>query len=102
MAREQKNIVVQTIHEQIRASLKYGDTVYCTDVGATRVISLGMMESPSTFADMLEGSGDETLIGDVAARPIAPTVGLQFYDISLSKPIWYDGADWKDAANVVA
>lgn len=33
-----------------------------------------------------------------AQRPGAPTVGAQFYDTTLSKPIWFDGAVWRDAA----
>lgn len=38
-----------------------------------------------------------------ASRPAAGTVGAgaQFYDTTLSKPIWSDGTDWRDAAGTV-
>ena len=101
MAREQRNIVVQTIGEQIRVGLKFGDTVYCIDADATRTINTRLVESPSTFEDMLLGSGDELLIGDTASRPATPSAGLQYYDTDLVKPIWFNGADWTDSAGTV-
>jgi hypothetical protein len=36
--------------------------------------------------------------GVTTARPAAPVVGQQFYDQTLSKPIWWSGSAWKDAS----
>jgi hypothetical protein len=35
--------------------------------------------------------------GATTARPVNVTVGAQFYDTTLGKPIWYSGSVWKDA-----
>jgi hypothetical protein len=42
----------------------------------------------------------DTMSGTTAQRPAQPTVGQRYYDTTLSKPIWYSGAAWKDAAGV--
>lgn len=39
-----------------------------------------------------------TQTGATAARPASPVTGQMFYDTTLSKPIWYSGSAWKDAA----
>lgn len=39
--------------------------------------------------------------GITAARPIGVSVGFQFYDVSLKKPVYWDGALWRDAAGVI-
>jgi hypothetical protein len=36
--------------------------------------------------------------GATGNRPAGPTVGAQFYDTTLGKPIWWNGAVWKDAS----
>jgi hypothetical protein len=41
-------------------------------------------------------------IGDIAERPNNPSVGTQFYDTSLQRPVWWDGAGWRDAGGSVA
>jgi hypothetical protein len=33
-----------------------------------------------------------------AKRPVPPVIGQMYYDTTLSKPIWWSGAAWKDAA----
>jgi len=40
--------------------------------------------------------------GLTAERPRNPEAGTQFYDRALSKPVWFDGTVWRDAAGVVA
>lgn len=37
------------------------------------------------------------------ARPAAATqgVGVSFYDLTLSKPIWSDGTNWRDASGAI-
>ncbi len=38
-------------------------------------------------------------VGATAERPVNPTSGQMFYDVTLGKPIWWNtaGAVWKDA-----
>lgn len=42
--------------------------------------------------------------GTTAERPTSPTDGQMFYDRSLKKPVWWNGADaeWKDAGGTGA
>jgi len=59
-----------------------------------------------TVANCLELASDDcfkTGKNTTANRPSAPAVGVgsQFYDTTLSKPIWSDGAVWRDAAGTV-
>jgi len=56
----------------------------------------GAIPSLSFLADnrtLVSAGADTTL-----QRPGAPTVGAQFYDTTLSKPIWFDGSVWRDAS----
>jgi hypothetical protein len=54
--------------------------------------------SPGTWSAVYRG----ILSGNTGSRPggTKPT-GLQFYDTTLTKPVWWDGADWRDAAGTV-
>jgi hypothetical protein len=36
--------------------------------------------------------------GETSERPPNPDRGTQFYDVTLSKPIWWSGTHWKDAS----
>lgn len=54
-------------------------------------IGAAVMGVPST---MMIRTG----LGATGSRPAAPVAGAQWYDTTLSKPIWYDGAAWRDAA----
>lgn len=36
--------------------------------------------------------------GTSAGRPTVTTIGYQYFDTTLGKPIWWGGADWKDAS----
>ena len=36
--------------------------------------------------------------GNTASRPSSPYTGFMYYDTDLTKPIWYDGSTWRDAA----
>ena len=40
--------------------------------------------------------------GTTAERPITPKVSQQYFDTTLSKPIWYSGANWVDATGTTA
>lgn len=37
-----------------------------------------------------------------AERPTGMKIGYMFYDTTLSKPVWWNGTNWKDAAGVNA
>jgi hypothetical protein len=56
------------------------------------VVRLKTRASDGTICDVGHFSGATT------ARPATPTVGQMFYDTILSKPIWYSGSAWNDAA----
>ncbi|MFC4428022.1 SGNH/GDSL hydrolase family protein [Deinococcus navajonensis] len=42
--------------------------------------------------------GPSFTTGATSARPVTPMAGDQHYDTTLSKPVWWNGAAWKDAA----
>ena len=35
--------------------------------------------------------------GSTSGRPSSPTIGYQFFDTTIGKPIWYNGTSWVDA-----
>ena len=41
------------------------------------------------------------LSGPTADRPVDPPVWTMYYDTDVHKPIWYSGADWRSATNVI-
>ena len=44
----------------------------------------------------------DTMSDTTAKRPATPAIGQRYYDTTLSKPIWWNGANWRDAmANIV-
>lgn len=43
----------------------------------------------------------EFYVGTTASRPTATFTGQQYYDTTLTKPIWWDGTDWKDATGTI-
>jgi len=42
------------------------------------------------------------LSGSSLQRPIVTIVGVEFFDITLGKPIYWNGTDWVDASGQVA
>lgn len=68
-----KHISVMSENELIELSDPDPDTVYITE------------DNPN---------------GSTSERPLA-TVGQQFYDTTLGKPIWFNGVDWTDAMGTV-
>ena len=101
MAVQQKSYIVTGNDDLIMASLREGDTVYSVEAGAFRTIKADKFNSPSTYNTMGADSGDESnavvVTGDTASRPTV-TVGYSYFDTDLGIPIWYDGANWIDAA----
>jgi hypothetical protein len=39
--------------------------------------------------------------GPTGSRPTTATVGAMTYDTTLGLPLWWSGANWKDAAGAV-
>lgn len=58
----------------------------------------------SAVATLATSGAFKTGVAPTGARPNAATVGAgaQFYDSTLSKPIWSDGTIWRDAAGTAA
>ena len=53
--------------------------------------------------DLLNAVARRTLgQGSTAERPRNPDLGTTFYDTTLRKPIWWDGATWRDASGATA
>lgn len=46
-------------------------------------------------------SGNQGGAGTTAERPTGRAVGTMYFDTTLGKPIWYNGADWVDATGAV-
>ncbi len=46
----------------------------------------------------------EVRTGTTANRPAGDDLraGRQYFDTTIGKPVWYDGAAWKDSAGVAA
>lgn len=39
--------------------------------------------------------------GNTAGRPAATTVGAYYFDTTLNLPVFWDGANWRNAAGVI-
>jgi hypothetical protein len=63
----------------------YGSTVLATQSGTGRWLA----NAVSFFS------------GPTAARPTAPYVGEQWFDTSVSRPTWWNGASWIEADGTV-
>lgn len=50
------------------------------------------------YANMMLSYGSRTTAVATGGRPTVTTIGLQIYDTTLGKPIWWNGSVWKDAA----
>lgn len=56
-------------------------------VYAEQLITMGWQQAPDDASDTTTN------------RPATGlSVGLQWYDVTLQKPIWWSGSQWKDAA----
>lgn len=47
-------------------------------------------------------TGPGFTVGSTAERPVSPAIGDQHMDTTLSKPVWWWGSAWKDAAGTTA
>ncbi len=77
-----------------------------SDAGEFAVLSFAAgsnvlaIDGPTSAAQFLGtvGTGFSTTV----LRPSGPTLGAQWYDTTIHRPIWFDGSNWRDAAgNVV-
>jgi hypothetical protein len=71
------------------------------DFGTNAAIYRGKIPETVANADYVNMQliyGSRTTATTTGGRPSVTTVGLQIYDTTLSKPIWWNGSVWKDAA----
>ncbi len=45
--------------------------------------------------------GQQILSGPTENRPTIVSIGIQYFDTTLSKPIWYNGASWVDSNGLI-
>jgi len=62
------------------------------------VISHGDQRAVKFFEDVAASINTSNQSG--SSRPANPSIGPAFYDTSLGKPIWWNGAIWTDAFGV--
>ena len=41
--------------------------------------------------------GQQILYGDTASRPLITSIGIQYFDTTINKPIWHNGSAWVDS-----
>jgi hypothetical protein len=58
--------------------------------------------TPGTLSAADKARLDIPLAGITAARPVAPPTGYAYFDTTLGKPVWYNGASWVDATGAAA
>lgn len=69
-----------------------GRLFFATDTGAT------YRDSGSSW-DLYTGAMGS---GNTAGRPAITTVGAYYYDTTLNIPVWWDGANWRNASGVIS
>ena len=81
----------------------------CTDFPSTGLIPNVTTHSVGSITYVWTGEVWESQInvpvfaGPTANRPSnGQWAGLQYYDTDIEKPIWWSGAEWKDAAGAVS
>lgn len=68
-------------------------------IGNTGTYSIFLdIESSITVTHKHQSGNELGEYGLTAARVDKPSISQQFYDTTLGKPIWWNGANWKDAA----
>jgi len=50
-----------------------------------------------TFSGGMWGPDTTFKIGTSSNRPQNPGIGQDFFDVTLGKPIWFNGSHWVDA-----
>ncbi len=57
--------------------------------------------SVNQLIDLAEGLAEYELgSGITADRPVTTKIGARYYDTTIDRPIWWNGAHWKNAAGV--
>ena len=49
----------------------------------------------------LMSKGFEAVYGTTSERPITNSIGCQYFDTTLSKPIWHNGTKWVDSLGTI-
>ena len=63
------------------------------------LIEASQAQKHVTHNEALQILDDAQLItsGVTGDRPASPVVGFNYFDTTITKPIWYDGTGWVDA-----
>jgi hypothetical protein len=67
------------------------------DVNSTKIVNLS---NGSANGDAVN-FGQLRANGISSARPSSPVVGQFYFDITINKPIWYNGTNWVDASGTI-
>ena len=63
-------------------------------------ISLQPTDTAALLTQSLPAESGTVLLiqnGATGSRPTVTSIGYMFFDITLGKPVWWNGAVWKDA-----
>jgi len=96
------------VHDLNTAAFADGALLYASATGTltTTITSsfVGIVLSSNTAQGTVLVSPDsrESAAGTTAARPTTITVGFNYFDTTLLKPVWWDGVTWRDATNAPA
>lgn len=64
-------------------------------------VTQDVVKFPGIDADGKRDPFTVTYAGATAGRPAVAPMGFCFFDVTLGKPIWYNGVAWVDAAGQV-
>ena len=80
-----------------------GDDDWGIKVSADGSTWLTALRIDRATGDVIAHAGIRAGQVDAATRPLASAIGAgaMIYDTDLSKPIWSDGSDWRDAAGTI-
>lgn len=60
-------------------------------------LNVETIENLSATKSIAVSKIQQSTSGTTASRPVASNVGDFYFDITIGKPIWWNGSVWKDA-----
>jgi hypothetical protein len=67
------------------------------DISGMQLINVGNGTSSNHAVTLSQLNSN----GNTASRPLSPLAGQHYFDTTLNKPIWYNGANWVDATGTI-
>lgn len=64
---------------------------------AIQTLYKGVMDGLQKFASVVNAAMSSVDYGSTGARPSGPRVGNTYFDVTLNKPVWWNGTHWVDA-----